>query len=60
MVIGQAVVVLLTAEDQAGLLPRLADEDHDDVLLRGQPRQNVILEAGMAMGIDPSRTLLVE
>ena len=37
MVIGQAVVVLLTAEDQAGLLPRLADEDHDDVLLRGSP-----------------------
>ena len=60
MVIGQAVVVLLTAEDRPAFLPRLADEDHDDVLLRGQPRQNVILEAGMAMGIDPSRTLLVE
>lgn len=57
---GQAVVVLLTAEDQAGLLPSLAVEEDDDVLLRGQPRQNVTLEAGLAMGVDASRTVLVE
>ena len=59
MDVGQAVVVLLTAEDRAGLLPALGDGD-DDVLLRGQPRQNVTLEAGMAMGIDRARTVLVE
>jgi predicted nucleotide-binding protein len=58
MDVGQAVVVLLTAEDRAGLLPALGNGD--DVLLRGQPRQNVILEAGMAMGIDRARTVLVE
>jgi predicted nucleotide-binding protein len=60
MEIAQAVVVLLTPEDQAGLLPAFADERDDDVLLRGQPRQNVILEAGLAMGIDGSRVILVE
>jgi predicted nucleotide-binding protein len=60
MEIGQAVVVLLTPEDQAGLLPEFANGDEDDVLLRGQPRQNVILEAGLAMGIDGSRVILVE
>jgi predicted nucleotide-binding protein len=61
MDVGQAVVVVLTAEDRAGLLPELADgDDDDDVVLRAQPRQNVILEAGLAMGIDRSRTILVE
>lgn len=59
MDVGQAVVVVLTAEDQAGLLPDLGAGD-DDELLRGQPRQNVILEAGLAMGVDPSRVVLVE
>lgn len=59
MDIGQAVVVVLTAEDQAGLLPELAGDD-EDVGLMGQPRQNVILEAGLAMGLNPSRTILVE
>ena len=61
MDVGQAVVVLLTAEDHAGLLSELAgDGDEDDVLLKGQPRQNVILEAGLAMGVDRDRTILVE
>jgi predicted nucleotide-binding protein len=61
MDIAQAVVVVLTAEDRAGLLPELAPGgDDDDELLRGQPRQNVILEAGLAMGVDRSRVILVE
>jgi hypothetical protein len=61
MDIGQAVVVVLTAEDQAGLLPALANEDDDvETELRGQPRQNVVLEAGLAMGVAPTRTILVE
>lgn len=59
MDLAQAVVVVFTAEDQAGLLPELAGPE-EEVLLRGQPRQNVMLEAGMAMGIDASRTILVE
>ena len=60
MKLGQAVIVLLTAEDQAGLLPDLASDNDDDVKLCGQPRQNVILEAGMAMAVDPAHTILVE
>lgn len=60
MDVGQAVVVVLTAEDQAGVLPEIADPGDPDTDLRGQPRQNVILEAGMAMGIGRERTILVE
>lgn len=60
MDIAQAVVVILTAEDQAGLLPALASRASSETLLEGQPRQNVALEAGMAMGIDPARTILVQ
>jgi predicted nucleotide-binding protein len=59
MDIAQAVVVILTAEDRAGILPELAD-DGEDLSLRGQPRQNVTLEAGLAMGLNPQRTILVE
>jgi predicted nucleotide-binding protein len=60
MDVGQAVVVILTAEDRAGLLPQLAADNEDDRRLRGQPRQNVILEAGLAMGVDRRRVILVE
>jgi predicted nucleotide-binding protein len=61
MEVAEAVVVVLTAEDRAGLLPDLSGgNSDDDTLLRGQPRQNVVIEAGLAMGIDRSRTLLVE
>jgi predicted nucleotide-binding protein len=60
MDVAQAVVVVLTAEERAGILPSLSGPDKDDELLRGQPRQNVIIEAGMAMGIDQGRTILVE
>jgi predicted nucleotide-binding protein len=61
MDVAQAVVVLLTAEDRAGLIPELADSvDSTESELAGQPRQNVILEAGMAMGLEPSRTILVQ
>jgi predicted nucleotide-binding protein len=61
MDVAQAVVVILTAEDRAGLLPSLAGpHDEEEVKLKGQPRQNVILEAGLAMGLDRSRTNLVE
>ena len=54
MDIAQAVVVVLTAEDRAGLLPVLADGDEAETELRGQPRQNVVLEAGLALGVSVS------
>jgi predicted nucleotide-binding protein len=56
----KAVVVILTAEDRASILPALAAEGDQDLFLRGQPRQNVILEAGMAMGMKREGTILVE
>lgn len=61
MDVAQAVVVVLTSEERAGLLPGLAnDYDASEVQIRGQPRQNVILEAGMALGINQKHTILVE
>lgn len=55
-----AVVVLATPDDLAHLDPALAaDPTDDDITEAGQPRQNVLYEAGMAMALAPSRTLLV-
>ncbi len=57
----QAVVVLLSPDDEARLKHDFAAADeHDERELRGQPRQNVILEAGLAMGLDRNRTILVQ
>lgn len=57
----QAIVVLFTPDDQAKLKPGFI-HDHDGTHERevtGQARQNVILEAGMALGVAPERTILV-
>lgn len=58
----QAVVVIFTPEDEARLLPSLArpTEPDEEKELRGQPRPNVLLEAGMALAVDSDRTILVE
>lgn len=58
----QAVVVLLTPDDEVRLSPEFAqagDPPHE-VEFSGQARPNVLFEAGMAMGRDPGRTVLVE
>jgi predicted nucleotide-binding protein len=57
-----AVLVLLTPEEEAHLLPRFI-EDHDPDYERNptpQARLNVIFEAGMAFGVVPERTIVVE
>ena len=57
-----AVIVLLTPDDEARLRKCLqveGDPPHETELT-GQARPNVLFEAGMAMGRDENRTVLVE
>ncbi|WP_154605517.1 TIR domain-containing protein [Arthrobacter sp. AQ5-05] len=61
MAMAQAIVVIFTPDDEARLKSGFT-EDHDglhETQLTGQARQNVILEAGMALGAAPERTVLV-
>lgn len=53
------VVVLATPDDIVRLDPALADAGHPELDEARQPRQNVIYEAGMAMALAPTRTLIV-
>ncbi len=58
----QAAVVLMTPDDLACLHPTLLNQ-HDganEARLRGQPKPNVIYEAGVAVGMFRNRTVLVE
>lgn len=58
----KAVVVLLTPDDVAQLKEQFRSP-HDppyEAQLTGQARPNVLFEAGMAIGRDPERTIIVE
>ena len=56
----QAVIALLTGDDEARLLPVLRAHDEENEAYSVQARANVIFEAGMAMGRLPARTIFVE
>ncbi|MCP4385400.1 MAG: nucleotide-binding protein [Hyphomicrobiales bacterium] len=57
----QAIVVLMTADEVAYLQPRYASGDDDpETLPAAQARPNVLFEAGMALGRDAQRTVMVE
>jgi Predicted nucleotide-binding protein containing TIR-like domain len=57
----QAIVVLMTPDEMAYLLPDHASgRDDPETKPAPQARPNVLFEAGMAMGRDPKRTVLVE
>jgi predicted nucleotide-binding protein len=58
----QAVVVLFTPDDEAHLRDQFrgANEPAYETELTGQARPNVLFEAGMAMGRNPDRTIIVE
>src|SRR5438067_23770 len=62
LAIVQAVIVLFTPDDLARLREGLIREDDppNERELRGQPRPNVLYEAGLAFGRHPDRTVLVE
>jgi predicted nucleotide-binding protein len=58
----QAVIVLMTPDDVAQLQEQFRSQ-HDppyESRLIGQARPNVLFEAGMAMGRNPGRTIIVE
>jgi predicted nucleotide-binding protein len=59
----QGILVLFSPDENAKLKPKFAtDKDKRDRLttLEGQPRPNVILEAGMALGAHSDKTILVQ
>lgn len=58
----QAVIVLMTPDDEVRLAPEFLKEGEEDTEGRTtrQARPNVIFEAGMAMAYAESRTVLVE
>jgi hypothetical protein len=59
MALAQAVVVLFTAEDEARLLPALREGQSGADDWAGQPRPNVLIEAGMAMALGREQTILL-
>jgi predicted nucleotide-binding protein len=60
--VAQAIVVLMTPDDEARLLEVYRGEKEPiyETELTGQPRQNVLIEAGLALGRHPDRTVLIE
>lgn len=58
----QAIVVLFTPDDEARLRPdfRSKKDPAYETQLTGQARPNVLFEAGLAMGRDSERTIMVE
>jgi predicted nucleotide-binding protein len=60
--IAQAVIILLTGDDEAMLKAAyLTDDDPEyEKRLTPQPRPNVLFEAGMAFALHPEHTILVE
>jgi predicted nucleotide-binding protein len=58
----QAVVVIFSPDDMAYLKPSLLGkgEKNSEGKPKGQPRPNVIFEAGMVLGRHPEKTLLVQ
>jgi predicted nucleotide-binding protein len=58
----QAAVVLLTPDDAASLHPSLhgPNEPDHETKPTGQARPNVLFEAGMALALQPDRTVIIE
>jgi predicted nucleotide-binding protein len=55
----QGVLVVFSPDDEARLSPLLTPDDSSESELIGQPRPNVLLEAGYALSRDREHTLIV-
>lgn len=55
-----AIVVIFSPDDLGRVKDELSDDGDPDRLATGQPRQNVLLEAGMAFAIGRERTIFVK
>ena len=59
--LAQAILVVLSPDDMVTLHPDLvAEASPQETRPAGQPGPNVIFELGMAMALNPERTILVE
>jgi predicted nucleotide-binding protein len=58
--IAQAIVVLITGDDLARIGTRFIPTGKPAEELKAQARPNVLFEAGMAFGVNSTRTILVE
>jgi len=56
----QTIVVLFTGDDEARLRPEFLADNEPEEIFTPQPRANVLFEAGMALGRNPNRTILIE
>jgi hypothetical protein len=58
----KAVIVLMTGDEEGRLLPQFCTQEELDSegVMRPQPRQNVIFEAGLALGLFPANTIMVK
>ena len=56
----QALIVLMTPDDIVHLDPALCEAGDPELVAQAQPRPNVLIEAGMALGRYPERTIIVE
>lgn len=56
--LAQAVIVLLTPDEQVRLKPALRTAEDDET--EYQPRPNVLIESGMALARDEGHTIIVE
>ena len=55
-----AVIVLMTGDDVAKIRDELLNENEEKEKLTSQPRPNVLFEAGMAFGVKPDHTIIVQ
>lgn len=57
----QAVVVLFSPDEEARLYEQhWADSEDEEGKPQGQPRPNVLFEAGLALGAHPEKTIIVQ